>query len=145
MVTSTPVQRLQIGEVSKASQVPIKTIRYYEELGLIQAIERTTGGFRLFAPDVLLRLAFIKRAQGLGLSLHEIGDILAIHDQGNRPCHEVTQTLKAKVTEIEQRIAELTLLKQQLQGLISGADSLSHEEAGICPIIESAQGCLSTL
>ena len=62
----------QIGLIAKESGVPIKTIRYYEELGLLKASSRTEGGFRLFDPDVFARLHFIKRAQSLGLSLLEI-------------------------------------------------------------------------
>ena len=58
-----------IGSVAKESGVPIKTIRYYEELGLLKASGRTEGKFRLFTSDVLTRLSFIKRAQSLGLTL----------------------------------------------------------------------------
>ncbi|HEY9299015.1 MAG TPA: MerR family DNA-binding transcriptional regulator, partial [Phormidium sp.] len=62
----------QIGFVAKQSGVSIKTIRYYEELGLLKASSRTEGGYRLFDADVLSRLSFIKRAQSLGLTLAEI-------------------------------------------------------------------------
>jgi DNA-binding transcriptional MerR regulator len=58
-----------IGSVAKESGVPIKTIRYYEELGLLKAVGRTEGGYRLFNADIFARLNFIKRAQSLGLSL----------------------------------------------------------------------------
>jgi MerR family transcriptional regulator, copper efflux regulator len=128
---------LRIGELSRQSQVPIKTIRYYEELGLLQSSERTSGGFRLFKPDALTRLAFVKRAQALGLSLQEIHHILEVHDQGQRPCHEVKQTLQEKVEQIEERIQELSLLRQELLALIEGAEGLAHTDAPICPIIEN--------
>ncbi len=72
----------QIGVVAKESGVPIKTIRYYEELGLLKASGRTEGGFRLFNTDVLARLHFIKRAQSLGLTLAEIKEFLNVHDEG---------------------------------------------------------------
>lgn len=127
---------LRIGQLSDRAQVPIKTIRYYEELGLLQAQKRTSGGFRLFAPEILTRLAFIKRSQSLGLSLQEIHDILAIHDQGQRPCDEVKHTLQAKVTAIEQKIEALTLLRGQILSLIEGADARVGQAAEICPIIE---------
>ncbi len=67
---------LLIGQVTDISGIPIRTIRYYESLGLIKSSRRTEGGFRQFSLDVLTRLAFIKRAQNLGLSLEEIGNIL---------------------------------------------------------------------
>ncbi|MBD2256190.1 heavy metal-responsive transcriptional regulator [Pseudanabaena sp. FACHB-2040] len=128
---------LRIGELSHQSQVLIKTIRYYEELGLLQATGRTSGGFRLFKPNALTRLAFIKRAQGLGLSLQEIHHILDVHDQGQRPCHEVKQTLQEKVQQIEDRMAQLSLLRQELLALIDGAEGLVQADASICPIIEN--------
>lgn len=127
---------LRIGELSHQSHVPIKTIRYYEEMGLIQADCRTPGGFRLFNPDALTRLTFIKRAQTLGLSLQEIGHILSLHDQGEQPCQEVRHTLQEKVQEIEERIEQLTLLRQHLLSLLADADTLTHQDATICPIIE---------
>lgn len=131
-------QLLRIGELAALSQVPIKTIRYYEEQGLIVSSKRTQGGFRLFSPDVLPRLSFIKRAQSLGFSLQEIGHILTIHDQGELPCDEVRQTLQAKVAEIERHIEQLKILKMQLQLLISESEPLPERKAGIiCPIIQS--------
>jgi DNA-binding transcriptional MerR regulator len=62
---------LKIGQLSLESGVSIKTIRYYEELGLIQSPERTEGQFRLFTPDTVHRLLFVKRLQSLGLSLRK--------------------------------------------------------------------------
>lgn len=79
----------QIGPIAKESGVPIKTIRYYEELGLLQAVDRTEGGYRLFDASVFDRLSFIKRAQSLGLSLAEIKEFLDVHDQGDLPCDHV--------------------------------------------------------
>jgi DNA-binding transcriptional MerR regulator len=73
---------LRIGQLSLESGVSIKTIRYYEELGLIQSPERTEGQFRLFTPDTVHRLLFVKRLQSLGLSLQQICECLVIHDQG---------------------------------------------------------------
>lgn len=137
MVLATDPKLLKIGELSRQSQVPIKTIRYYEELGLLQSKGRTSGGFRLFTSDILTRLAFIKRSQNLGLSLQEIHHILKIHDQGQKPCYEVKQTLQEKVCEVEERIQQLSLLRQQLLQLIEGADGLAQMDAPICPIIES--------
>lgn len=84
----------QIGLVAKESGVPIKTIRYYEELGLLKASTRTEGGFRLFDSNVFARLSFIKRSQSLGLSLLEIKEFLNVHDQGDLPCDHIKPELK---------------------------------------------------
>ena len=126
-----------IGSVAKESGVPIKTIRYYEELGLLRTSGRTEGGFRIFSPDVSVRLNFIKRAQKLGLSLAEIKDFLDIHDQGELPCDHVKIKLSDKILEIEQQIQQLQILKLELKGLLSGWETIPENlEETICPIIQ---------
>jgi DNA-binding transcriptional MerR regulator len=128
-----------IGSVAKESGVPIKTIRYYEELGLITASGRTEGGFRLFNSDVLARLNFIKRAQNLGLSLLEIKEFLDVHDEGNLPCEHIKSKLQDKVIAIDNQIQQLLILRQELSGLLSGWKMMPKNfEQTICPIIEQS-------
>jgi MerR family transcriptional regulator, copper efflux regulator len=127
----------QIGTIAKESGVPIKTIRYYEELGLLKASGRTEGGFRLFDSDVLSRLNFIKRAQSLGLSLLEIKDFLGVYDRGELPCDRIEEKLQDKVADIDKQIQELTLFKKELQALLSGWGAVPPQpEPTICPIIQ---------
>lgn len=129
----------RIGSVAKESGLPIKTIRYYDELGLLKTFGRTEGNYRLFTSDVLTRLRFIKRAQSLGLSLLEIRELLEIHDQGNLPCDHIRGKLEDKLSQIEQQIQQLQILKQELNGLLSGWETVpEHPENTICPIIEQA-------
>lgn len=129
---------LKIGEVSTQANLPIKTIRYYEDRGLIQAAQRSPGGFRLFESGVLSRLRFIRRSQALGLSLQDIQDILAIADQGSRPCHSVRHKFQQKIEEIDRRIVELHHLRQQITALMAEAEQAEQLDAEICPIIEHA-------
>ncbi|MBW4602251.1 MAG: heavy metal-responsive transcriptional regulator [Calothrix sp. FI2-JRJ7] len=127
----------QIGAVAKESGVPIKTIRYYEELGLLKASGRTEGGFRLFDSDVFSRLHFIKRAQSLGLTLSEIKDFLSVHDQGDLPCDHIKARLQDKVVVINKQIQELMMFKQELESLLSGWEAVAeNSQQTICPIIE---------
>ena len=127
----------QIGVVAKESGVPIKTIRYYEELGLLKASGRTEGGFRLFHSDVFARLNFIKRAQSLGLTLSEIKEFLNVHDQGDLPCEHIKIKLQDKLVDIDKQIRQLIILKQELEGLLSGWQIIPEtSEETICPIIE---------
>lgn len=135
-------QRLKIGEVSAISGLPVKTIRYYEEIGLLApTVERSQAGYRLFRSHVLNRLAFIKRSQALGLSLNEVQEILSVHDDGQLPCGEVKQHLQAKVSEINQQIEALQTLKAELQGILSGwqdqppSDRIAQT---ICPNIQTS-------
>lgn len=136
----TKAELLRIGQVSAQSDLPVKTIRFYEERGLIEAARRTSGGFRLFEPAVLKRLSFIRRSQTLGLSLNDIQDILNIADNGQRPCKNVRHKFQEKIVEIENRIEQLENLKIQLRTLIAEADEVETLDADICPLIEHAQG-----
>lgn len=126
----------QIGTIAKESGVSIKTIRYYEELGLLKASGRTEGGFRLFESDVLSRLNFIKRAQSLGLSLLEIKDFLGVYDRGELPCDHIEQKLQDKVAQIDKQIQELKTFKQELQVLLAKWQPVSSQPDKICPNVQ---------
>ena len=132
---------LKIGQVTAQSGVPIRTIRYYEDLGLLRSSGRSEGGFRLFSQEVLARLAFIKRAQSLGLSLEEIGEILQVYDRGTPPCDELKEKLEDKLLEIDRQVEQLLALRTELQGLLKGWKSLTVQRPGtICPIIQGDEG-----
>jgi MerR family transcriptional regulator, copper efflux regulator len=131
---------LKIGEVAETSGLPVKTIRYYEEIGLlIPTVQRSEAHYRMFQAEVLNRLAFIKRSQALGLNLKEIQQILAVHDHGELPCGDIKQHLEAKVADISHQIDALTTLRAELQGILSGwqdqppADRIQQT---ICPNIQ---------
>lgn len=129
---------LKIGEVATSSGLPVKTVRYYEDIGLLSpTVERSNTGYRLFTPQIFDRLAFIKRAQQLGLSLSEIQQILAVYDQGNLPCGEVRLHLEKKVEEIAEQIRSLQTLQSELQGLLSGWQDQPTPIPAICPNLQS--------
>ena len=129
----------QIGAIAKESGIPIKTIRYYEELGLLESSGRTEGGFRLFSADIINRLSFIKRSQGLGLSLSEIKEFLSIHDQGELPCTHVKVKLQDKIAEVDRQVQQLLTLRSDLEALLVGEPLISENAETICPIIELAE------
>lgn len=125
---------LKIGELSTQSGVSIKTIRYYEELGLVKSCGRTEGHFRLFHPDTVTRLSFVKRLQSLGLSLQEIGECLAVYDHGDLPCGDVKSKLEGQVAEIDRQVAELILLRRELTGILQRwSTSPEKQSEVICP------------
>lgn len=76
-----------IGDLGAAAGLSAKTIRFYEQFGLLPAPPRTPGGYRDYPAGATSRLAFIRRAQAAGLTLAEIGNILHIRDGGQAPCH----------------------------------------------------------
>jgi MerR family transcriptional regulator, copper efflux regulator len=125
---------LKIGELSAQSGVSIKTIRYYEELGLLKAIDRTEGHFRLFETNTVTRLIFIKRLQSLGLSLQEIGECLVVYDRGNLPCSDIHGKLEQQITEIDRQVGELLLLRQELVNILQHWSAKIDRQPGtICP------------
>jgi len=140
MVSSATKQLLKIGAVATYSGLTVKTIRYYEEIGLLTpAVERSQAGYRLFNETVLNRLAFVKRAQSLGLALSEIKDILTVHDEGELPCCEVKQHLQDKVAIVNQQIQALETLQAELNGILSGWQEHPPAhliEQTICPNIQ---------
>ncbi|MCY7382293.1 MAG: heavy metal-responsive transcriptional regulator [Microcoleus sp. CAN_BIN18] len=130
----------KIGSVAACSGLSVKTVRYYEEIGLLSpAVARSPAGYRLFEEAVFNRLSFIKRSQALGLSLQEIKDILQVRDRGKLPCPEAKQHLTAKVKAISGQIAALETLKTELQGILSGWQDQPSPECitrTICPNIQ---------
>ncbi|MBW4472986.1 MAG: heavy metal-responsive transcriptional regulator [Stenomitos rutilans HA7619-LM2] len=131
---------LKIGAVAVNSGLPVKTIRYYEEIGLLTpTVERSEVNYRLFNETVLNRLAFIKRAQTLGLTLTEIKAILTVHDEGELPCCEVKQHLQDKVAIVSQQIKALETLRTELNGILSGWQEhppVHLIEQTICPNLQ---------
>lgn len=130
---------LTIGNVAKQSSLPVKTIRYYADLGLLSPhLSRDSNGYRLFSPSVFQRLNFIRRSQSLGLTLKEIEQILSVYDQQEIPCTVAKQILIDKLTEIESKITELNLLKDELNQVLSQWQEIENFDGvkgNICPNI----------
>ncbi|MFZ0406557.1 MAG: heavy metal-responsive transcriptional regulator [Cyanobium sp.] len=125
---------MKIGVLAGRSGLPVKTLRYYEDLGLLPAIGRSEGGYRLFAEESLRRLAFIRRLKTLGLSLEEIQDCLAVHDAGDLPCGDIQVQLERQIERIDGQIRELRQLRKELQGLLARWQSdPAKDDAVICP------------
>ena len=119
MENAVLTNRLKIGELAHLSGLSVKTIRYYEDIGLLApTVERSSSGYRLFQSQVLNRLAFIKRAQSLGLSLQEIKPLLALHDRGELPCPEVKEQLQKKISAIASEMEALKTQQAELQSIL---------------------------
>ncbi len=129
-----------IGELAERSAVSAKTIRYYEDIGLLSAPERTASGYRDFDEPALDRLAFIRAAQAVGLSLGEIRGIVALRDAGETPCGHVLELLRDRSAKLDQRIAELRSLRAELRRLEERARALDPADCSprrICHLIGS--------
>ena len=127
-----------IGVIAAQAQVPIKTIRYYEDVGLLRKPARTASGYRLYDQDIVDRLQFIKKAQNLGLRLDEIKEILDLADRGRCPCGHVQDLLKKRLTELQRKIADLRLIERRVQGAVRQGCPPNFKPRGkaICPTID---------
>ncbi|UZQ55693.1 heavy metal-responsive transcriptional regulator [Trichothermofontia sichuanensis B231] len=129
---------LKIGEVAKQTGVGVGALRYYESLGLLQS-ERGDNGYRYYSLAAVQQVQFIKRAQALGFSLEEIGEILTVHQQGHTPCDLVQSLLQSKIEKIDAQIQEMLAFKAVLE------DYRDRWQVGvpyspnshICPLIET--------
>jgi MerR family transcriptional regulator, copper efflux regulator len=126
---------LRIGEVALRAGVSIDTVRYYERRRLLPAAPRTEGGFRLFAPEMVERVLFIKQAQELGFSLDAIGELLTTG--GASECRRVRDHLKIKLTELDERIQLMQDFRKTLSKHLAACEhELSRRsEAAVCPVL----------
>jgi DNA-binding transcriptional MerR regulator len=127
---------LQVSEVSRKLGVNPQTLYFYERIGLIPSPNRTESGYRLYADKDLERLTFISRAKALGLTLEEIGEILALKDNaGMECCFVVRDRLQAKVDQIQQTIQQLQDLRDDLLPMIEQCDrgiATEKEDCSTC-------------
>lgn len=105
---------LLIGDVAKRTGVPAPTIRYYEEIGLLASPARSGGGYRNYTDGTIEELLFIRKAQALGFSLGEIGEILQLSRSGTAPCAHVLTLAHQHLVAVDERIRQLRAFRRQL-------------------------------
>lgn len=130
--------RMQIGELARESGLSTKTIRYYEDIEVLPKPARTPSGYRDYEATTLDRLAFIRAAQAVGLTLGEIREVVALRDRGETPCAHVLALLAERAAEVDRRIAELQRLRGDLGRLARRARALDPADCSpdrICHII----------
>lgn len=123
---------MNISEVAERSGLPAKTIRYYEDIGMIQP-SRGANGYRRFSQDDLHRLAFIGRARSLGFGLEDCRGLLALYNDRSRASADVKAIATSKLEEIDRKLAELTEMRKTLAHLVSAC---AGNERPDCPILQ---------
>jgi Cu(I)-responsive transcriptional regulator len=126
--------RLTIGDLAKATATKVETVRYYERIGLLPAPARTSGNYRAYGPDHLGRLSFVRRARDLGFSIGQVRELLGLADDLERPCEAVDAIAREHLKEVERKIADLTALRRELDGLVGRCRRGTVAE---CRIIEA--------
>ncbi len=124
---------MNIGEAATRSGVPTKTIRYYDEIGLIVPEGRTASGYRDYGAREIESLRFVKRARGLGFSVEDCRHLLSLYRDRNRASAEVKAVAGRHVARIEEKIAELESMKRTLESLMARCHGDARPD---CPILE---------
>lgn len=140
-MTVTGERPLRIGQLADRLGIKTKTIRYYEQIGLLPEPKRRPSGYRVYGEEDVARLAFVRSAQRFGLRLDHIAEVLALRDRRERPCGYVLETVRREVDDLDRRIAELAGARAQLVALLARAESLPATDGGrYCELLEHPDG-----
>lgn len=132
------VGSLKIGEVARRSGVGIETLRFYAKVGLLERPGRTSSGYRLYGHAILDRLSFIKKAQVLGFSLDDIRELIDHKRRGENPCKHVRATVKKRLADLEERIRQMTLYRDELETALAEWEEIGESDGHVCGLIEAS-------
>lgn len=113
---------LSIGDLSRRTGVKVPTIRYYEQMGLLDAAERSEGNQRRYEPTDLERLAFIRHARDLGLDIPAIRELIALSQHPNQPCADADRIAADHLAAVREKIEKLKKLEEELARIVSHCD-----------------------
>ena len=127
---------MNIGTAADRSGLPAKTIRYYEDIGLLKP-GRAGNGYRDYSTADVHRLRFLQRARSLGFTVEECRQLLSLYGDERRESADVKAIATAKLDDIDRKIRELTGLREMLQQLVASCHGDHRPE---CPIIDGLAG-----
>jgi len=132
---------MNIGDVSSRSGLPAKTIRYYEDIGLIKPL-RSANGYRSFVAADLHRLAFLGRARALGFTIEDCRTLMALYRDESRASADVKLLAQEHLGKIEAKIRDLQMMHDTLSELVT---SCAGDDRPDCPILSDLSGLGSTI
>ena len=125
---------LNIGKAAKLSNLTVKTVRYYADIGLVSPVKNNNTGYRNFSEDDVACLQFVSKARKFNFSIQECEELLSLYSNKNRSSREVKALTLEKISEIDIKLTELKELKQQLIFL---ADNCQGNDRPECPILDA--------
>lgn len=128
---------LKIGQIAARAGVTAKAIRFYEAAGVLPQPARGQNGYRLYRGEVVEVVKFVKQAAGLGLTLAEIKDIVAIRQGGRPPCSHVQRLLRDKARELDRKLKDLIELRRRVRQSLAAWNRRPVGKAAVCPHIEA--------
>ncbi|MGI1669604.1 MAG: helix-turn-helix domain-containing protein [Neptuniibacter sp.] len=135
-------KKYSIGEVAIAGNCQVQTIRYYEQIGLIPAPERTVGNQRIYRQAHCDRLAFIRHSRELGFSLEQIREILTLNDSPNHSCGDVDAIARSHLADVESKIKRLQGMKKELKRMIEQCAGGTVADCRIIEVLSNHNLCL---
>ena len=124
---------MNIGKVSKLSDLTVKTVRYYSDIGIINPKINTSTGYRSFSAPDLAKLQFISKARKFDFSLDDCRELIALYENTERSSKEVKALTLLKIAEIDTKLSELNMLREQLSTL---ASACKGDDRPDCPILD---------
>ncbi len=131
---------LKIGELARRAGVTAKAIRFYERKRVLPPARRAANGYRLYGDDAVEMLSFIKQATGLGITLAEVEEIVAIRQGGRPPCTHVHQLLRDKAAELDRKLKDLLDVRRRIRRSLTAWTRRPVTRATVCPHIETPAG-----
>ena len=131
---------LKIGELAKQTGLPVGTLRYYSDFGLLQPVHRGDNGYRYYSQNASRQVEFIKKAQAIGFTLEEIKQILDVQVRGEKPCNLVQSLLNRKIEQLEIQIKQMSLFKAELEeyrAAWANNPQPKSKPQEVCPLISS--------
>ena len=125
---------MNIGQAAKISGLTVKTVRYYDNIGLVKAYQNSENQYRVYSKDDIATLQFIGRARRFGFSIEECRELLSLYQDKNRPSREVKELTLEKLAKIDNKLDELRNLRNQLYHL---SKSCSGDDRPDCPILDA--------
>jgi MerR family copper efflux transcriptional regulator len=129
---------MRIGELAARADVNIDTIRYYERRGLLEPPERLASGYRTYGTGAVQRVSFIRRAQAVGFTLHEIEDLLALWNDSADSCKAVEERARVARERIDTNIRDLTRMRRALDQYVAACQHRPALDA--CPLLQELGG-----
>jgi len=130
-----------IGELSKRTGVKVPTIRYYEDIGLLPAPQRTESGQRRYDSKARDHLGFIAHAREMGFSIDAIRSLIELSDHPDRPCHDADRIAADRLAEVKTRIARLKRLESELERMVDGHCGGSAADCRIIEVLSDHSHC----
>ena len=125
---------MNIGKAASKAGLSVKTVRYYANIGMVAAYQDPQTGYREYSDDDVAKLQFIGKARRFNFSIEECRELLSLYQDKNRPSKEVKALTLEKIAEIEEKLAELQGLRDQLHHL---ATHCQGDDRPDCPILEA--------